>query len=742
MAPTETTAVHLAPIASLDGDGPVDADELGVKAARLATLRRQGHPVPPGFVLTTSFLRAADDAAVAAAAAEVWQRLGGLPVAVRSSAVAEDRADASFAGLYESVLDVGGVPALMEAIGRVRRSASDARVARYDPDAAGGAIAVLVQPMVPAEVAGVAFGADPVTGERGVVIVSAVAGLGETLVSGEAVGEDWEVRDTARLRSGGGGVLSSENAVAVAELVRSLGEQDGPQDVEWAIADGKVHLLQARPMTALPDPATWTTTAKAPFWRRDFRLGEWLPAPVTPLFATWFLPEIDAGFLAVMVREYGGGMHPPFNVVVNGWCYSGIGRPGRLTASAFVRHPLFMVRWGIAFNSSLKGKDAPRAERWMAAPAWRLYEDHLRNEHRSSVTDASGTVDTVTLFEVPGLVDDLALDFGALLYPLVEGAGFAWKAEFALARFYDDNLRAAVGGNAQVLLAGLREPVAPPPHAVVSLDWAEPTLGERGDAPLAPDAERHRALVARRVEAEHRCRDALTGRRRREFDELLELAQRWALRREAFVDDMTSAWPTLRRALLRLGAEATRVGVIDAPDDVFWLERGEVTALLDGDTTDRRAEVVDRRARWDHQRRLVPPRALGDPGHATEALEQFADHSRVDGGLDEDRAVVRGVPASPGRAQGPVCVVRGPDEFDRVRDGDVLVAPLTAPAWTPLFARVAAVVTDGGSLAAHASLIAREYAIPAVVATHDATNRLTTGTIVTVDGGRGTVELS
>jgi rifampicin phosphotransferase len=95
--------------------------------------------------------------------------------------------------------------------------------------------------------------------------------------------------------------------------------------------------------------------------------------------------------------------------------------------------------------------------------------------------------------------------------------------------------------------------------------------------------------------------------------------------------------------------------------------------------------------------------------------------------------------ASPGRATGPVRLVRGPGDFDRFQPGEVLVARATAPAWTPLFARAVAVVTDGGTLAAHASLVAREYGIPAVVATGDATTRLADGQVVTVDGGAGAV---
>ena len=100
--------------------------------------------------------------------------------------------------------------------------------------------------------------------------------------------------------------------------------------------------------------------------------------------------------------------------------------------------------------------------------------------------------------------------------------------------------------------------------------------------------------------------------------------------------------------------------------------------------------------------------------------------------------VIVGHPASAGRATGPVRIVYSPQDFVEVPRGDVLVAKATAPAWTPLFARAAAVVTDGGTLAAHASLVAREYAIPAVVATGGATLRLHAG-LVTVDGTAGAV---
>jgi rifampicin phosphotransferase len=142
------------------------------------------------------------------------------------------------------------------------------------------------------------------------------------------------------------------------------------------------------------------------------------------------------------------------------------------------------------------------------------------------------------------------------------------------------------------------------------------------------------------------------------------------------------------------------------------------------------------RAEWQCQRRLLAPLTIGHaPQLMKRSLTGVVEAVRTSGQVPEGAII--GQPASPGRGSGPVRVVRGPEEFDNFKPGEVLVAQVTAPAWTPLFGRAAAVVTDGGSLAAHASLVAREYGIPAVVATGDATHRLRDGQRVTVDGSAG-----
>ena len=196
-------------------------------------------------------------------------------------------------------------------------------------------------------------------------------------------------------------------------------------------------------------------------------------------------------------------------------------------------------------------------------------------------------------------------------------------------------------------------------------------------------------------------------------------------------------WPVMRRAVLRIGQTLVEQGVIAEPDDVFFLTRAEVLEALQGGER-LRIDVRARRSRRDEQARLVPPLLLGNPNRVLRMM--WTAYPRWLGAVPSDGALVTGSPASPGRATGPVRIIRGPGEFAKLRKGDVLVAPLTAPAWTPLFNKAIAVVTDVGSPAAHASIIAREYGIPAVVGCGDATARLKDGLHVTVDGSTGNVE--
>jgi rifampicin phosphotransferase len=729
----------------LDAVNAADAARVGGKAANLGELKKAGFNVPDGFVVIGEPPENLDD---------IIQALGSGPLAVRSSAVAEDLAEASFAGQYETFLNVQGLEQLRKAIDDCRRSASSARVASYRANRAEAApveIAVLVQRMVPAESAGVAFTANPVTGDRSEVSISAVRGLGERLVSGEAQADEWVVRaNKPQRRRSSEDAITADHAAAVADLARSAAAHFGrPQDVEWAFAGGELYVLQSRPMTALPPPVDWTPPRVSGFhppgpsyWMRNLRLGEWLPEPITPLFEDWLLKLISRGFGRGTRVDTGLSTGLRY-AVVNGWFYSTPEPDLRLSdlLTAVATRPISMFQF---VSSLIKQADDPQlAERRFFARVVGRWRNQTLPQYRRLVDEASAKVESASIADCVATVDRVGKAAGEQLWALAIGGGSAWKIEVALGRFYRQHLASQVEIDVRVLLAGLSpsEP-APLTHAVLSADWYWPTLGESPHTgPVTQLRQRREELIERREAAEKACRQALQHRPEllRRFEVLLGLAQKYAQLREEQASLFTLGWPVLRRCVLRLANAAVASGAIDRAEDAFFLSRSEFVESATSANKARQARVRERRDEWERCRRLAPPLALGTIPKLLERMLGSLEVVRTERAAPE--GALRGDPASPGRASGRVRVVRGPSDFDKFEQDEVLVAQLTAPAWTPLFARAAAVVTDGGSLAAHASLVAREYGIPAVVATGDATSRLTDGQLVTVDGSAGLVEI-
>jgi rifampicin phosphotransferase len=302
-------------VIGLGEKGAGDPAVSGTKGGTLAVLAARGFPVPPGFVVTTAacerILRTVDDAGEDLAGAEfpddVWagivsglDRLGGGAVAVRSSGTAEDLPDASFAGQYETVLGVTGADEVADAVRHCLASASSVRVRAYS-GSRRDAMAVLIQRQISAESAGVVFTANPVTGDEE-ILVSAVRGMGDRLVSGEATPDEWVAR--------GGEITclrAPENALDpagvrdVVALARRVEEVAGrPQDLEWAMSGGDLFLLQARPITALPRPPQLQALANG-FWRKD---TTHYPMPLTPFGASVYLPATDRAAPA-MADDFG-----------------------------------------------------------------------------------------------------------------------------------------------------------------------------------------------------------------------------------------------------------------------------------------------------------------------------------------------------------------------------------------------------------------------------------------------------
>ncbi|HLT60326.1 MAG TPA: PEP/pyruvate-binding domain-containing protein [Microlunatus sp.] len=242
-------------------------DAVGGKALGLAAMISTGETVPAGFCLTTEAYRRGEiptDEVLAA-----YHALGSGPVAVRSSATAEDLPEASFAGQQETFLGVSGDQAVLDAIRRCWDSLDSERATAYRRDLglddADVAMAVIIQRMVDPTAAGVLFTADPITGTRTETVIDAVAGLGTAVVDGTVTPDHYLVADDRPVPHDTG-CLSGDQLTLLHATGRRLERTFGaPQDVEWAIdREGTLWLLQSRAITTLfpvPDPGDGTVHA-------------------------------------------------------------------------------------------------------------------------------------------------------------------------------------------------------------------------------------------------------------------------------------------------------------------------------------------------------------------------------------------------------------------------------------------------------------------------------------------------
>jgi pyruvate,water dikinase len=283
-------------------------------------------------------------------------------------------------------------------------------------------------------------------------------------------------------------------------------------------------------------------------------------------------------------------------------------------------------------------------------------------------------------------------------------------------------------------------------HAIYDLDFAKPTPHD-DPTPLLETLkiyltgknnpyERQRAALHLRETAAERISKRLDPLRRKWFLNLLKSAQNTAPLREDSIADLGLGHPQIRRMLNEFGKRLASNGAIACADDIYWLEESELMELAGLLENGKPLACFDeavatRKAKWEAMRHVIPPTTLPKVGWMSKF---YADNEQTGN-------TIKGFAASAGKVTARACVMLGPEDFNRMQSGDVIVAGITTPAWTPLFARASGIVTDIGGPLSHSSIVAREYGIPAVLATGVGTRRIHDGQTITVDGGAGTVTL-
>jgi pyruvate,water dikinase len=886
------------PLAELDRG---DVALAGGKGANLGAMLRAGLPVPPGFCVTVAAYRAVTAGAkpliaeqlgrLDSEAPEALERASAMiraaieaqpmpepiaqgitaalaqltppghgsppPVAVRSSATAEDLPDASFAGQQESFLNMRGADAVLAAVRRCWSSLWTPRAIVYRErngfDHGAVALAVVVQVMIDAEAAGVLFTADPVSGRRGRVIVNGAWGLGEGVVSGLVSPDSWALgHDGAVIAAAlgakermiaygeaGGAVerpvpdalrgrpsLGEGQLRDLAALARAAEAHFGaPQDLEWALAGGRLYLLQSRPITTLfplPEPAPADDETHIYLSINAF---QGVMEPISPMGLSIFRE------LGAYLRDLTGGRFIP----QGGPLFVEAGGRAYVDATHALRHPIGRQLIQVPFRATDPGTvaalaplledggpvplhPAPRwtiaavaPTLWRARPLLRRIAGSLRRPERAREATLPAIRASLALMEAlsrrPRTIGERVLlvrvllragipDIAGRLIPLVAPGmaslliaerlvrrwgldsgqfmalrqGLAgnpttemdlalWRLAQAikadgpaLARFTgsdDATLAAAFRGGElpAVAQAGLADFLRRYGHrAVREIDVGMPRWSETpeyvintirnylalDDPALAPDTR----FAALERAAEQAGAALIAAARAQPGGALKAAALRFLIRRLRALVGLREGpkfygmrlFALLRAILLGGGDELASRGLIERADDIFFLRLGEVEAVAHGAAPPLRALVAERRARHERELGRRPPRVLTSDGEVIEP-------PRPPGGAGG----LRGAGVSPGVVEGLVRVIRDPHGA-RLEPGEILVAPSTDPAWTPLFLTAGGLVMEAGGMLSHGSVVAREYGIPAVVGVAEATARLRTGQRVRIDGGAGVVE--
>jgi phosphohistidine swiveling domain-containing protein len=757
-------------------------------------------------------------------------------VAVRSSATAEDLPEASFAGQHETFLNIQGESDLLAAVQRCWSSLWTARAIGYRLrnriDQEIVSLAVVVQLLIPADAAGILFTANPVNGRRHEAVISAAWGLGEAIVGGlvtpdsitlDKKTEQVTARETAdkqimTVRTADGTseeptpaeirhapVLSDKQAAKLVRLGAQIEQEYRmPMDIEWTLCKGSFAIVQARPITALPEPVTaslehWPLPQPDGQYLRG-SAAELLPDPMCPLFESIGAPALDRGTRELFAYISGQAAEDVQQVIytINGYAYM---------TTTFSRKQWFLMttRGLIYIYRLIKNGEAnwrQHHQKYTAALARqqtlpvadRTAVDLLAgvreltqlgmetyNWLQSGIIPASTTSETVFTNLYEKLLrregDPPALTFllGFNSLPIR-----AEKSLYAISAWIKDQpaLKSLLQQTTAAELASLLTRTEPPAgianavwqifrarfdshlelfgHTIYDLDFAKPTPAD-DPTPLLhtllvyvtaagrdPQARQEKLAAQREAGMQALRRRYRRGLRRWLFEKTAGWAQKATPLREEGLADIGLGWPLLRQMLQEIGRRTAAAGLIAQADDIFWLQADEVetavSALDRGEQLESaQTAVVERKAIWQARKRAIPPSILPPKGKFLGIDIEKWMPARVD---QVEGKQISGVGASPGEITGPACVLHGPEDFSRMQPGDILVAAITTPAWTPLFALASAVVTDIGGPLSHSSIVAREYGIPAVLGTGVATKRIQSGQTITVDGTTGKVILA
>ncbi|MFW9855049.1 MAG: PEP/pyruvate-binding domain-containing protein [Candidatus Thorarchaeota archaeon] len=775
----------------------IDQDVAGGKGGNLALLFQAGFPVPNGFIIKPNAFD--NDELISKAWLEIKRHLTNLrkknpdsQFVVRSSALMEDSLRASFAGEFETVLGNRTDDEIHKAIHVVRASRLKDRVKVYSKEKGlmdTHEMAVIVQQQVPADISGVLFSADPVTGNRMIMVGNYVTGYGEHLVSGERDAEKFII-ERPKGRYNGPSSLKKHSKKLYKLAIRAEKVFAFPQDIEFCISGGKLFLLQSRSVSTLvgydPVKGLWNASLIGDYLWSNVNMSEATPEVMTP--STWSFSEI----LLIEAETFVSDAECP---VAGNIC----GRP-------YVNLSYFASSFGslgMNFEKSLgqfedtmgRMPELPRVPlfpyrlrtfiRHVPANIWLEFfgKKFIRKRYEFVASTPEKCQEIKERISTASTNDELISLYNEEIYPYFLHS--CWTLRFIMksaipptTKLRTKLLKLVGEEDANTLLSNLsgiegqlaslgpllglskvdegelsptqymdkyghrssHETELSIPRPYEDPNWLNEKLEEYRKTPI-----KVKELLHRRHDKFKVAWEKLTKKHPKKANKIkkqITHVTQATIDREDVRSEYIRFWGIIREFLLKV-AQLTNLG-----EGIFFLTKEEVLEVLKGNEFVR-AFIPTRKDTYERYKELPPYPAfiIGrfDPLEWAKSPARRSDLYDSQGtsaiSIDERADVVKGSAASMGRVEGYVRLLNSPDEGYLLQPGEILVTTTTNIGWSLLFPKAAGIVTDVGAILSHAAIVARELGIPAVVGCGDATMRLKTGNKVLVDGGRGIVEI-
>jgi pyruvate,water dikinase len=837
-------------VVEFDDPQALESSLVGSKAASVADLLRSGVAEEIARLLgpvDTDNTASANDASASiiellasltppeGLAAEVARRIDSASstFAVRSSATAEDLEGASFAGMYDTFLDAIDADSVLVRIGDVWSSYYTGRAISYRQRMGiphdSGSMAVLVMELIDADAGGVVFTCDPRDG-KDQILVNAAPGLGEGVVSGttsadsfiidpvsfEITGRDVIDKDWM-IVSGEGGktnkvavpavrrsdpALSDGLLLAVARAASDTKKSAGDdRDIEFAVKDDDVHILQSRPVTTGTDgppveskfPMEWDNPSEAELY--------WTPAylrePTLPLYIDFLIwsGEVEKRCVDAtgqhMARRY-------LKKLFNGHLFAAEPAHDReeIDARLFRHHregrrlvnkgttyyyakvePL-LLRQLTSLERERPVDSAPISELvTYLKTATLVAVDHETDLHwrgwaglTEKEDDAARKLvaETIGISAIEGSDLTIALDHmtSRLVGRLVRMAALVqsdeWLSDVFEKRDYDAIFERGAGKRPAVRrfrtrFRSMLKTWGRRSGSGYGTAWrpTDPTWNIKPEIPLDSIGSYVRQdldELNRRLADSKRRRETSTSDVRQKIGGDKKLRERFELElfkatqvikmmenHNYLIEQCTIG--EYREAVHRLGTALVRDGWIDVPDDVFFLRMAQLeSAAAAGGYSGLRSLVIRAKDEFTENSKLTMPEYLGTKPPEKVKKDEGEKPLR---GLSEDGSTLHGTASSRGSFTGVARVVVTRNSTPpNVQKGDILVAENAGPDWVPVFPLLGALVLDSGANFQHAALISREYGIPCVIQTQVATKQIANGQVIAVDGSTGTVVLN